>query len=165
MYLFTYLLTYLTHIGSSYLWNYIELCINTYRVLRGDLHRDLNQGSFLEARSKRMSKEASQGIGWEGEVHTDGRICGMRFVWGNLCSSRGRCLGIRSVPARQAPRVWWWICIHVSIPNICSCQSTELSHSPTCAFTPKSQILIYPLLTQLLWDTLGAVHNGRLPFY
>lgn len=107
IYLPTYLLTYLTHIGSSYLWNYIELCINTYWVLRGDLHRDLSQESFLEGRSKRMSKEASQGIGWEGEVHIDGRISRMRFVWGNLYNSRDRYVSIRIVPIRQAPRVWW----------------------------------------------------------
>lgn len=49
-----------------------------------------------------MSQEANPRIACGGEVHTSGRIGGMRFVRGHLWSSRGRCLVIGSVSTWQA---------------------------------------------------------------
>lgn len=50
-----------------------------------------------------MSREANPHVARGGELHTDGRIGGMRFVWGwILGGSRGRCLVIGSVPTWQA---------------------------------------------------------------
>lgn len=86
----------------------------------------------------------------------------MRFVWGNLCSSRGRCLGIRSVTGTKSLVVDMHSCVHPKHLLLSKHRIKSFTH--VCIYSKKPDSYL-PTPDSTAVDTLGAVHNGRLPFY